>query len=167
MKKGFTLIELLVVVLIIGILAAIALPQYRVAVEKAKLTEAMIISRSIKQAQDRHYMENGNYADDFDDLDIHLPGSKLSAAVWKLPNGSRIMISDFPAYMHTADASNSITLVLPYEGHVYAWGGGWTCQAKQGNDVAQRVCLSLGGVKIDDSSSCSAIGACTRYKIPL
>ena len=58
-KKAFTLIELLVVVLIIGILAAIALPQYEIAVEKSRLTEAFTIASSVQKSIDVWLLENG------------------------------------------------------------------------------------------------------------
>ena len=79
-NKAFTLIELLVVVLIIGILAAVAVPQYQKAVEKARMTEAITIVRTIANANQVFYMANGRYADmnELSLLDVEIPGSSFA-----------------------------------------------------------------------------------------
>ena len=72
---GFTLIELLVVVLIIGILAAMALPQYFKAVERSRMTDAITIMDSVAKAQRRKWMQTNRYADDFRGLDVSPKGA--------------------------------------------------------------------------------------------
>lgn len=69
-NRAFTLIELLVVVLIIGILSAIALPQYEKAVWKSRSAEVRLLADSLTKAQSIYYMTNGRYAQDFSELDI-------------------------------------------------------------------------------------------------
>ncbi len=70
---AFTLIELLVVVLIIGILAAVAVPQYQVAVMKSRYATIKSMVKSIVDAEDVYYLTNGSYTNDFSKLDIDIP----------------------------------------------------------------------------------------------
>ena len=78
-RKGFTLIELLVVVLIIGILSSVALPQYMKTVEKARFAEAAELLQAVAGAEQRYRLQHGEFAENFEDLDIELIGSKASA----------------------------------------------------------------------------------------
>ncbi|MBR2081430.1 MAG: prepilin-type N-terminal cleavage/methylation domain-containing protein [Elusimicrobiaceae bacterium] len=72
-KEAFTLIELLVVVLIIGILAAVALPQYKMTVIKARVSTVLPILKSMVEAEEIYYLSNGEYTSDGRELEVEIP----------------------------------------------------------------------------------------------
>ncbi|MDO5764632.1 MAG: prepilin-type N-terminal cleavage/methylation domain-containing protein [Elusimicrobiales bacterium] len=97
-RKGFTLIELLVVVLIIGILSAVALPQYTKAVAKSRMTQALTWARNIRDAERVYFMANSAYTQNLDELDISLPGcEKVTGASFRCADGWRVALTDVPS----------------------------------------------------------------------
>ena len=148
-KKGFTLIELLVVVLIIGILSAVALPQYTKAVEKARAAEALTILRSIAQANTAYYLANGEYTDDVGDLDIEIPGTDY---VYGGMNRKQSKNFDFGArgagYGNSIAVSNRLPMPgAPYWFQIFSDKPGIYCRGI--SELGQEVCKSFSGGKMD------------------
>ena len=145
-NKAFTLIELLVVVLIIGILAAVALPQYQTAVNKSRYAGLMPLAKSVKDAEEAQLMATGHYTAKLEDLSVQVPGTIEPE---NTATGDHVTIElyngegdyDFVKATDTRNPANTYVMYFAKSGN---FKGEIHCEAEQNNAKAKQLCLSYG-----------------------
>ena len=141
-KSGLTLIELLVVVLIIGILASVALPQYQQAVWKSKLARLLPIIKHIEQVRTVHLLAGGTDADSLLDMGFEYPVENYA----KAESGMEAMSSSYYAIQHHG---SSYALYHQPDAPVYFYRSTqWYCLTMDG-EKGKKLCASLTGSEPD------------------
>ena len=154
-RKGFTLIELLVVVLILGILAAMAMPQYFKAVERSRMSEAVSLLGSIASAQQRKYLQINKYVEDYRGLDV-VPAGATGDSYTTSDNGFTITIDGegYTEGVATATRSSSNgTLNYNYNLTRYYASNLTQCNSTEKN--GQALCADFCGVDTPAATCCS------------
>ncbi len=157
-NSGFTLIELLVVVLIVGILAAVALPQYRLAVMKSRFTSLMSMADAVARAEEVYYLANGQYTKDPRNLDVEFPVPDNI-----IPDKNDSLYLDYGDHFCKVNTTASNAFCsgdnYGYYSHYFQhteYPEQRMCLvqlSREDADLRKRVCLSLGGVPHDDIQS--------------
>ena len=144
-KQGFTLIELLVVVLIIGILAAVALPQYQKAVDKSRYSNLMYLTNALAQANEIYYLANNTYATDFTQLDIDVPTTSVNGSTATFDWGICYLIGQQEVQCGNYTQLNN-QYIVHYQNGSGSDAGKRFCTAltTEANSRFDKVCSSIG-----------------------
>ncbi len=151
-RRGFTLIELLVVVIIVAILAAIALPQYQLAINKVRYISMMETVNAAKRSQELYYLTHGSYATSFDDLKADLPGNCSGSPLhYNCGNFALYLESPFCVYA-LLNKEPRVTYVFYYNHAAHNNKGRKYCGTKHSSqpERARKLCRSVTG---QDSTS--------------
>ena len=128
-RKGFTLVELAVVIIIIGILAAFAVPRFLDSVERSKAGEAFNYLAAVRSAQERYQVRQGTYADDISKLDIQMQEPKYFTV-------------GTPAAGTTGSLEDSWTLTMTRSGASGGYGAYTVVFTDQGYDATNSTILA-------------------------
>ncbi|MBR2081972.1 MAG: prepilin-type N-terminal cleavage/methylation domain-containing protein [Elusimicrobiaceae bacterium] len=146
--KAFTLIELLIVVLIIGILIAVALPQYQIAVAKARYATLKHMVKSLSDAQEIYYLTNGKYTENLEELDIDSGGTTDPTLKWH----KVLDWGDCYASHSSARCNHKESSAYPQKYYIHSanlnWKGRWVCVARSGdlNNIQNKICKQETGL---------------------